>query len=396
MFRTLLLLLAICIMASCQKSFDAFNGDTDGYTFDPSIIESQDTVLEATFLINASKDPLISYRSWEGIPSIAADSSGKNVYVAWYSGGKGEGSGNFVTVSVSKDKGKTWMNDRLVVYPKNPKVRFFDPSLWCDKFNNVWLFFAKSNTYWDGKGGVWGMRIRWGTNAMLRSKPQALYNGVMMNKPLDLSDQDSVLLPISIWDKNPTTGVVPGAYIFRAGYDDHTLHFNLSEEYAVVRVPQAIRTFDEHLVTNTSVKGQLLCFVRTKEGMHYCRSLDDGKHWGTLLPFTAIGNNADSRFNITKLRSGRLMMVVNNSNQRTDMTVLLSEDDGVTWPKKIVIDTRKDISYPDAIETTDGYIHIVYDRDRYGAKEIIYTRLTEKDILLGKEKNVYKRVVNKP
>ena len=88
---------------------------------------------------------------------------------------------------------------------------------------------------------------------------------------------------------------------------------------------------------------------------------------------------------------------------------MLSEDDGVTFPYKLLLDERDSVSYPDVSFTEDGGIYITYDRERGdskksleeacgNAREILYARVTEQDIMAGTltdEKSFLKRVVNK-
>ena len=62
------------------------------------------------------------------------------------------------------------------------------------------------------------------------------------------------------------------------------------------------------------------------------------------------------------------------------MTVYLSEDDGVTWKYKRLIDDRNNLSYPD-VDFFDGKIYLTYDRERTGAKEILFLCFTEDDIM---------------
>jgi AraC-like DNA-binding protein len=91
------------------------------------------------------------------------------------------------------------------------------------------------------------------------------------------------------------------------------------------------------------------------------------------------------------------------------MTAFLSEDDGKTFPYSLLLDERSSVSYPDAMECDDGYIRIVYDRERgcfkssleaayADAREIIVARITEQDILRGElsgKQSYLKRVVSK-
>ena len=95
-----------------------------------------DTSDSAAIFITGS-DPRLNNRNFEQVPAVAATADGKQIFVAWYSGGKAPGPGNYVTLSVSQDGGASWLNDQLAVVPKLPEYRFFDPALWRDKDGKV-------------------------------------------------------------------------------------------------------------------------------------------------------------------------------------------------------------------------------------------------------------------
>ncbi len=109
-----------------------------------------------------------------------------------------------------------------------------------------------------------------------------------------------------------------------------------------------------------------------------------------------------SRFHIRRLRSGRLLMInhadfreridlenimaqgnVKSWRGRTNLTAMLSEDDGATWPYSLLLDERNDAAYPDAKEGPDGYIYVTYDWERVRQREILLAKFTEQDILNG-------------
>ncbi|MCM8815338.1 MAG: glycoside hydrolase, partial [Candidatus Omnitrophica bacterium] len=69
---------------------------------------------------------------------------------------------------------------------------------------------------------------------------------------------------------------------------------------------------------------------------------------------------------------------------RSHLTAMLSEDEGNSWPYKLVIDEREKVSYPDATEDRNGKIFVIYDYDRYGAKKIMMAVITEDDIKAGR------------
>ena len=74
------------------------------------------------------------------------------------------------------------------------------------------------------------------------------------------------------------------------------------------------------------------------------------------------------------------------------MTVSLSDDDGETWAHSISIDSRSAISYPD-VDFYGDKIYLTYDRERTGAGEILFTVLTEDDIIMGRTPEI--RIVSK-
>lgn len=49
-----------------------------------------------------------------------------------------------------------------------------------------------------------------------------------------------------------------------------------------------------------------------------------------------------------------------------------------------MLDSREEVSYPDAAWDAEGHIYIVYDRGRYTDREILMARVTEADILAGR------------
>jgi Neuraminidase (sialidase) len=357
-----------------------------------------DTGPDAVFMVNAVFDARITNRKYEQVPSVVASADGKQLFVAWYSGGDAPGPGNYVTVSVSTDNGKTWMNDRLVVYPAKPGTRFFDPGLWRDKNGQVHLFYgsSKDNLLWDGRGGVNSVDISWDGSKFVYANPKRLTNGVLSNKPIYIAAKDQALFSIYI-DKAPGAGAAypeSGAFILSQDYKNAGRMINLVP-YASVKVPEDIRIHDEPQLVQVSDKGELLCLVRTTNGIYFSKSLDYGKTWSAVAPFTAAGPTTSARFYIGKLKSGNLLLVLNSSTTRNNMTAFLSRDGGKTWPYKLALDARENVSYPDADQSADGNIHVVFDRDRTGAKDILYQRFTENDIIKGLSGNIYKSRVNK-
>lgn len=369
-----------------------------GCSSDLTSASSQDTAensVSGLFLTSDIPDSLTSHRNFEQVPTIAASADGKVIYAAWYSGGAAPGPGNFVTVSTSTDNGETWVNDQLVVYPKSGSSRFFDPVLWRDEKGQVRLYYgsAADSLVWDGFGGVNSVDIAVKGSKIVYSNPKRLTDGVMSNKPIYLESKKIALFPVYI-DKSPEpdSGEVKypanGAFVF--SNDQNGLNL-----YSSIVLPDSIRIHDEPQLVELSPAGEFLALLRTTKGIYSASSSDYGKTWTEAKPFTASGPTTSSRFYLGKLASGNLLLVSNNSTVRNNMTASLSKDGGKTWPYQLLLDARENVSYPDADQTPDGNIHVVFDRDRTGAKDILYFRFTEEDVLKGSAGNVFKSRINK-
>ena len=361
-----------------------------------AIAGDKDASAMAEFIYNPA-DSRLKDRKFEQVPAVAATADGKQVFVAWYSGGAAPGPGNYVTLSVSQDLGKSWLNDQLAIYPTDKAYRLFDPTIWRDNKGKINLFYgsAKNSLIWDGFGGVNAIEIKWDGNRISNSQPIRISDGVMSNKPVYLSSKKQTLFPVYI-DK-PILGTKSEKSFPQHGvfiYSKTNNNLSLSA-YASIQIDEELRIHDEPQLVEISEMGEYLAMLRTTKGIYYTKSSDFGKTWAKIQPFTASGPTTSSRFYLGKLSSGNLLLVSNNSTTRNKMSAFLSKDGGKTWPHKLVLDERENVSYPDADQTSDGGIHVVFDRERTGAKDILYCRFTENDILNGNASAVFKNRVNK-
>jgi len=342
-----------------------------------------------------------SQRAWQGIPGVERTRGGR-LWATWYSGGTGEGPLNFVVLVHSDDDGVTWSAPELVVDPTDP-VRAYDPCLWTDPQGRLWLFWAQSAGLWDGRGGVWAIVSDNADSAKPTwSKPRRISDGVMMNKPTVLANGDW-LLPVSGWRFKPPSiekgleamgydapkeaarawarspGDRGGSMVIASADEGRSFSYR---GQALVEHPQ----HDEHMVVERK-DDSLWMLIRTTYGIGESVSRDGGATWSTGGP-TDIPHPV-TRFFVRRLESGRLLLVRNvpdseKKGLRTDMTAFVSDDDGRSWKGGLLLDGRDHVSYPDAVESEDGVLYIIYDRERRDAKEILLARVREEDILAGK------------
>ena len=314
-------------------------------------------------------------RFYQGIPGIARDKSGR-LWATWYAGGKGESKENYVLVVTSKDDGVTWTEPVLVIDPPGD-IRASDPCLWTAPDGRLFLFYAQADSsakLHDGRWGVWVTVCEQPDRADASwIKPVRIGDGIMLNKPTVLRD-GSWLLPVAMWnDKQHGAGVV------RSRDQGRTFQW----------IGGAAGNSMEHMIVERR-DGTLWMLIRIKGGIAECVSNDGGATWSA--PTRSIIGGPGSRFHISRLRSGRLLLVNHHGfvseghpglEHRSHMTALLSDDDGRTWPHKLLLDERKEVSYPDAVEAEDGRLYIIYDRGRNSEREILMTITSERDIIVG-------------
>ncbi len=379
----------------------SFGTFISGCNSDKKIADSTTDTSVSPILFITGADPRLNDRKFEQVPAIGTSADGKQIFVAWYSGGAAPGPGNYVTLSVSQDAGATWLNDQLAIYPNLPEYRFFDPAFWRDKSGQLHLFYGsvKDSLLWDGFGGVNALEISWDGSKVTHSQPKRISDGVMSNKPLYLASKDIALFPVYV-DK-PLPGDSSGKVFPANGAFLRALDYSKSSDlaalsnYSTIKIEEAIRIHDEPQVVEISDKGDLMAMVRTTKGIYFTTSSDYGLNWAQVQPFTASGPTTSSRFYLGKLASGNLLLISNSSTTRNNMTAFVSSDGGKTWPYKLLLDARENVSYPDADQTPDGKIHVVFDRERTSAKDILYFRFSEEDVLKGNTEMVFKTRVNK-
>jgi len=358
-----------------------------------------DSLLPATVLRPLPSKYDDEKRMWQGIPSMTIAPNGR-LWATWYSGGTTEGAENYVLLVSSNDKGETWTKPLLAVDVPGP-VRCFDPSMWTAPDGNVYLFWAQGTPksgIWDGRSGVWSMKAEDGNSENTKwSAPKRACDGVMMCKPI-ADSKGRWILPAAVWNIEPDHSdrtLPPGAH-FVVSEDEGKTWQSLGHS----TIPRKDALFDEHNIVEKK-DGSFWLLHRTKYGIAESVSTDGGKTWSEAKP--SVYPHPTTRFFIRRLKSGNLLFVKHGgiselTKQRSHLQAFLSDDDGKTWKGGLMLDERVNVSYPDGDQTSDGTIFVIYDYDRYGAKEILMARFTEEDVLAGKivsEKGALRLLVNK-
>jgi predicted neuraminidase len=332
-------------------------------------------------------------RMFQGIPTIERTANGR-LWAAWYAGPIQEANeGTYIVLVTSGDDGKTWSKPVAVCDSSTYfDGKSWDPRLWRGPDGSLWFTVARTLTASsDGHPLTsWSFRAKDPENPYTEwEDPIFAGFGVSLNKPTVLSD-GTILAPVD------------------DGGGKDNLQWWASQDQGhsfrpFTTIPNAPdgrkRRHCEHMLVERK-DGSLWMLVRAEYGIAQAESYDRGRTWQNYRPFTdkmAIY----TRFYLSKLRSGNLLLVLNDDPKaRNTMVAMLSEDEGKTWPHKLVLDERTAVTYPDATETDTGLLYIVYDWGRYllNRQEILFAKITEEDIKAGKlvdQRSSLKNTINK-
>jgi predicted neuraminidase len=118
--------------------------------------------------------------------------------------------------------------------------------------------------------------------------------------------------------------------------------------------------------------GRLLAVMRNTGGqwLWVTASDDLGQTWSR--PTDSGFANPGSAAALAKLATGHLILVFNDHpTQRSNLTVAMSEDDGLTWPwRRLLAADDESRSYPSIVQSPDGRVHILYSLSRRSIQHV--------------------------
>ncbi len=321
-------------------------------------------------------------RQWQGIPAIERARNGR-LWCAFYSGGPKEPDpDNYILLTTSTDDGVTWSPPAPIIAPPGT-TRAYDPALWHDLHGRLWLIYNLVDLT-TRDFSVWAITADNATGPTPRwSAPRRIELGVpfavRLNKPIVLSSGDW-LLPVT-WARIAPEGTwfprdqqLQGVAIST----DDGAHWKL---YGAVEAPPW--ALENMLVERRD--GTVWMLIRTGSGVIWqSLSADGGRSWAAGAPTSIV--NPGTRFFIGRLASGRLLLInTPDPRQRKGLRAYVSElQDDAAFGAGLELDARDRVSYPDAVQASDGRIYAVHDCDRKGRGEIVLSVFTEEEVLAGR------------
>lgn len=345
-------------------------------------------------------------RRWQGIPGVECTKNGR-LFIGFYTGMVTEEPGNYILVCISDDGGESFSAPYMAILPPTANVRCFDECLWIDPKGKLHLFWAQTYGFMDGRIGVWESICEDPDAKEPKfSAPRRLANGIMMNKPLVLSSGEWLLTCAIYRDcrvSRTADSVLPSNVLSIPEEEFSNIYMSNDEgeSYSLIgHSDYENRSVDEHMCVERK-DGSLWMLIRARGGsfggIGQAFSYDKGYTWQNEGPANITGPSA--RFFIRRLKSGALLLINHHEfSGRNNLKAMLSFDDGETWQGFLLLDERKPVTYPDAVEDENGNIYVTYDFGRFDEREILLAKITEKDILAGEivsDGSYIKRLVNK-
>jgi predicted neuraminidase len=320
----------------------------------------------------ATKGP----RLWQGIPGIERSPSGR-LWCTFFSGGPREPDpANRILLTTSPD-GRHWADPAPIVDPPGP-TRAYDPALWLDPDDRLWLFYNLANlsehaySLWalrtddpDPASPAWSAPIRIAIDAPFCFR---------LNKPTVLTS-GAWVLPVT-WAQVPE-----GWFAHDEQLQGVAISHDKGETWSLHGAVKAPPWALENMIIQLR-DGALWMLIRTGSGVLWqAHSNDDGLTWSEPSPTGIV--NPGTRFFIRRLACGRLLLInTPNPHERRSLYAYLSQaGNDYRFARRILLDARDSVSYPDAVEGPPGILHAVHDRDRQGVGEIILDVFSVEEIL---------------
>lgn len=284
---------------------------------------------------------------------------------AWFGGTK-EGA-NDVGIWVARHTQDGWTKPVEVVNGKTPEKQYpsWNPVLFQQpavdgKAGELLLFYKvgpKPNAWW-------GMLVRSKDHGQTWGEPERLPEGILgaiKNKPIQLAD-GTLLCPSSTE---------------HAGWQVQ-MEWSKDGGKTWEKTPPLCDGKTQHAIQPTILKTkegdkeglEILCRTRTPGKILRATSTDQGKTWSALEPIPLV--NPNSGIDGVTLRDGRQLLVYNHTLRgRSPLNVAVSAD-GKTWQAAAVLEDQPgEYSYPAAIQTSDGLVHITYTWKRQRVKHVV-------------------------
>lgn len=280
-------------------------------------------------------------------------------YLVYYGGAGEYAVDTGIFASRRKAGGKRWSAPKQIAH--DPFRSLGNAVVWQAPDGLVWLFYVVRYGETWSTSRVQAKISRDGAQTWSDAFPLVSEEGMMVcNQPTVLQNGD-YLLPLYYETGHDTEFTAADSAGLFLRYDVRKKEWKPTGRIRSATgniQPAAVELEKDFLVAYARRGGG---YGPTTNGwMIRAESRDGGWTWSPGV--NSSFQNPNAAIDFLRLRSGRLLLVFNDSmNDRTPLAVALSPDNDRTWPhRRNVADGPFDYGYPEAIQAKDGKIHLIF------------------------------------
>lgn len=275
---------------------------------------------------------------------------------AWF-GGSSEGR-NDVRIWLARGDGETWSAPEMIA--REMGVPCWNPVLFRSQAGTLFLWYRAGPNPMS-----WTTFLRRSTDqGQTWSEPQQYPAGLLgpiRAKPIQRRD-GSILAGSSVESYRTWT-----SWVERSVDDGQTW-----KRFGPIEVPGHPYGLIQPTLYDTA-DGRVIALCRSRGLGAICRSesRDGGETWSPATPIALPNPNAG--IDVVRIRSGKLILIFNNSRtSRSPLSLAQSSDDGENWKIFEDLETEPgEYSYPAIIQASDGRLHMTYTWRRTHIKHVV-------------------------
>ena len=277
------------------------------------------------------------------------------------------------SVMIASGRG-TSRKDELIIQPDNQNsVRISNPRIWVDPDGKLWIFWTKQVIYSSRiEDEIWALTGDPGSDDLIRSKPFFISDGILIGKPVLLSN-GKLILPVGKDNQVLTIASI-----------DHGKTW-LHEGMVELEGDDFVRETDCFIIEYRN--GSLWMVIQTSKGVYESKSTEQGLSWSK--PITSGISSSGNPFFIHKLITGNILLVKQIEDKCSDLKAFISVDDAQTWSGGLTLDENIHLSHITGYQIKDllfpccAEINIIYCIQHDNKNDIHLLSFTEDDVLVG-------------
>lgn len=334
---------------------------------------------------------ILSSRNYQAIPTVVRTDNGR-MWMSWRADDfNGEAPGNYFVIASSEDMGVTSTERYIVTYSDTDTIQITGQSLWIDDNGVMWMFWTSfqenAESEFSSQQQAWAITIKnpdADPSMISFSKPFRINPYGIPREPKPVNEGHYIM--VDYWNSvDGITAAYPeysGGNVFKLNASNRSLEY-VSKLPTNTTSGNRVGFFESQIIQKKD--GSFLAVQRdpVSNGLLYTLS-EDAIDWTPFQTYSALGNPSGRRVWLGLLSSGRMAIAYNNSIDGKQLTLSISEDDGVTFPYSVLIEPDQSQGATQAMLSINGdSILVIYDFGRETSAQIRTAQILESEVISG-------------